>query len=602
MTQRGGPPALLIVLGALFATGPSPAEAICSDAAGRISFQRALRDTMVCAARRLRAVDGDTCEPATPPCAAAEFERVVELVGGLPDRPSPSPEDRRCRMAAFRGARRFVARRLAERQSGVRAQERSYRTVRLDRRCTTNGPPLGGRCGGAAENPDAARRCLRAALEGIVANVLGVPDLRPNVVLIVSDDQPQAELALLPRVQGLASQGVRFTNAFTSTPICAPARAGILTGQHATRHGVLSNGWIDDEGTANFGAVLLQSSSTLGDWFQAAGYRTASIGKYLNGYAELSPTIPSGWDEWTAFVDDTGNFFDYRLNENGTVRSYGAAPEGYSTDVLAEAAIRFVEDSYDRPFFLVFAPFAPHEPSLPAPRHRDALADLPPWRPPNWGGNIEDKPDWFRFFATPESSLPDFDPAFQQARESLLAVDDAISDLDARLERLGLTDNTIVLYTTDHGFVRGEHRWVGKQVPYEESISVPMILRYPLVLDAGTRHEELVLNLDIAPTLLELAGIESETAMDGRSLVDLVEGDGAWRDDILVQHFVGGFTVPPWDMVRTERYKLVRHPGDRDELYDLVADPYELVNLAEVEGTQALVSSLSDRLDRLLAD
>lgn len=574
----------------------------CPLAADQASFRLALRDTMSCAHRRLL---GGACSAVAPPaCGAEEFQRILDLVGGMPMTPEAIGPALHCQAAVYRGARKFVARRMQERLAGRTRQKASRVAIRLADRCnvaitpsaSSSLPRLGDRCESLTLPPAdvldglAAQRCLRPALEAIVSDLLDLPPVPPNVVLIVDDDQHPEGINLMPDLLDLADRGVSFPNAFTTTPLCAPSRAGILTGQHAPAHGVTGNN-----------GLPFHHDSTLATWFQAAGYRTALLGKYLNNAANMSLAVPPGWDEWRTFAKDGLNFFDYEMNENGVIRAYGNAASDYSTDMLAQHALRFVGDNTNQPFFLYFAPFAPHGPSTPAPRHAGVLAWLPPWRPANWYEDISDKPGWFRAIATNSlDALTAHDSKVREQRESLLAVDEAIGALAERLERLGMADNTIIVFTADHGLGWGEHRWLGKQVPYEEAIRIPLVLTYPLAITGGAAPEGFALNIDIAPTLIALTGIAPGHAPDGRSLTELLAGAADWRTDFVAQHFAGGFAVPPWDMVRTEQHKFVRHPSAIEELYDLAADPYEMHNGASVPENAALVAALEARLDELL--
>lgn len=616
-SPSGGFASAIAIAMALGASAADPAHAGCAQAELQREFEHSLRRALICAERTLRAATARNCAAIAPPaCAADEFAQIIELVGGLPAQAVGRGRQSRCQSAVYRGTMDFVKRRMRERTAGHRRQRRSLAAIRVPRQCevtvadTPAGtlPRLGGRCSGAAGAAGEEfrnvqiRDCLRPALEGLVGAALDLPAVRPNVVLVITDDQRADTLDLMPSVQKLARQGVSFANAFTTTPICAPARAGILTGQHATSHGVIANLLPDGQGGVTNGAFALDESSTLGTWFQAEGYRTAHFGKYLNGYSFMSPAIPLGWDDWRVFVSEQSNFFDYAVNDNGVIRQYGSAAADYSTDVIRDFALEFIRANAASPFLLVFTPYAPHGPSTPAPRHAGSLAALPLWRPPSWYEDIADKPSWFRFFAVNNlNQLIQHDVQVQKQRETLLAVDEALAAIDARLERLGLTDNTLVVFMSDHGLLWGEHRWTGKQVPYEESIRIPLVLRYPLRLPIDEVRDEFAVHYDVTPTLTDLAGVPATHPMDGRSLVDAIEGAPDWRQDFVVQHFVGGFTVPPWDLLRTDRYKYVRHPNHIDELYDLAADPYELDNLAEIPQYSPLLADLADRLDELLA-
>jgi len=515
-----------------------------------------------------------------------------------------------CQIAAYRASLAFLNRRIIERRLGKRRQRRSGDSIRLADRCTLfiadteSGPRphFGGRCAALATPPGGllfgsrVSRCLRPALEGIVSSLLELPPVAPNVILVVTDDQRADSAREMPNVMSLARQGVSFANAFTTTPICAPARASLLTGLQAPAHGVTHNASYAAAGANAF------EESTLATWFQAAGYRTAHFGKHLNGYGTRSPAIPPGWDDWRVFVRETQNFFDYLLNDNGVVRAYGNAPEDYSTDVIATFAQDFVEENAGVPFFLMLTPYAPHGPSTPAPRHAGRLASMPPWRPASWGEDVADKPPWLRFLALNNSALTANDPQVQMQRETLLAVDEAVADLSEQLDSLGLTDNTIFVFTSDHGLHWGEHRWIAKQTPYEESIRIPLVIRYPLRIDADDVRPQLALNIDVAPTLADLAGVEPTHQMHGRTLADALAPAPDWRTDVLLQHFPEGLAVPPWDMLRDQRYKYVQYPGGFTELYDLAEDPSELTNVAARPENADLVATLATRLNERLLE
>jgi arylsulfatase A-like enzyme len=611
-SRRDGSRALILTAALL---GADIAGAACTTNADWIDLYRALGRQLGCA-RRVVGGDDRPCPPVVPPpCGAAAVAAVVDLVGGDPGA-AFDPNLAKCQRAVYSGARRFLKRRAVERSKGYRAQRRSHAAVALIGKCdvavaaTSTGPQprLGGGCADLVATPGAilsgaaVGRCLRPQLDRLLSEALGLPALRPNVIVIVTDDQhPQAVNTMPATLSGIADCGMRFDNAFTTTPICAPSRAGILTGQHATKHGVTANGLLDHNGQVANGARALDESSTLATWFRDAGYRTALFGKYLNSYHVVSPHVPAGWDEWRAFINDTHNLFDYDLNENGTVVHYGSAVGDYSTDIIAAHALRFIDANGEQPFFAVFAPFAPHYPSEPAPRHLGQLDGLPPWRPLSWGEvDLSERPKWFRFFAVKPNVLPARDAVVRRQIESLMAVDEFVAAMLALLERRGLTDNTVIVFTADHGMMWGEHRWFNKQVAYEESIRVPLFVKYPLAITLPRRESLFALNIDIAPTLAHLAGVATgDHAFDGDSLLPVT---AAWRSDFAVRHFVGGVIVPPWDALRSARYKYVRHvnPMDAAEVYDLDTDPFELNNLAKNADNAGLVTALSRRLDELL--
>lgn len=443
-------------------------------------------------------------------------------------------------------------------------------------------------------------------LAAVVAAILShtPPRRRPNIVLILTDDQHPAALDYMPTVLAeLAGHGVSFDNAFAPTPICAPSRASILTGQNPSTHGVLANGIKQPDGTFGNGALAFEDSSTIATWLQAAGYKTALLGKYLNKYRFLTPDVPPGWDDWRVFAQDTDVLFDYDLNENGQHVHYGDLEQDYSTDVLASHAVNFIERNHDAPWFMVFAPFAPHDPSEPAPRHRGTLEDLPEWRPPSWNELGTGKPDWFQRVTkkvTAEGLAGRTRRRIRQL-ECLLSVDEAVGTILAALETQGVSEDTVILFTADHGLAWGEHRWVGKQLPYEETVRVPLIARYPARWPEPRRIDDLALNIDLAPTIAELAGAKPELPVDGTSLVGLLDGaEAEWRQDVVLRHFRGGFLVPPWDAIRTARYKYIR-TGRDEELYDLDKDPYELDSRVKDPEYSSIREDLSTRLRSALA-
>src|SRR5829696_5891255 len=341
------------------------------------------------------------------------------------------------------------------------------------------------------------------------------PPRRPNLVLVVTDDLDAASVEAMPTVRALLhDQGVSFSNFFVSTPLCCPARVSLLRGQYAHNHGVLGNGG-PNGGFATFHR-LGGEDSTVATWLHDAGYRTALLGKYLNGYPEdTDPSyVPPGWDEWDALVAEApagGGYIDYALNENGRRVTYGHDAADYSTDVLAAKATDFIArtSGADQPFFLYLAPFAPHQPSIPAPRHAQAFAEA--WAPRSAAFNeadVSDKPSWVR--ARPvlsDEQVAEIDAQYRDRLRTLLAVDEMVATLVETLEATGELENTYLFFTSDNGFLLGEHRLpIGKETPYQEAVRVPLLVRGPGV-PAGTAVDSLALNVDLAPTLAELASV-----------------------------------------------------------------------------------------------
>ncbi len=416
----------------------------------------------------------------------------------------------------------------------------------------------------------------------------------------------------------LAASGIDFTEAFLTTPLCCPSRSSILTGQYAHRTGVYKNGG------NNGGADDFADASTIATWLQGAGYRTSLIGKYLNGYAQLwndgdPPYVPPGWTEWRGMKNVA--FYDYVIVEpdgmGGYVEvPYGSAPADYSTDVLREKAKSFITASVGagEPFFLYLAFKAPHLPQIPAPRHDGLFQSIAPWRPPSWNeADVSDKPTWLQ--GQPLQDAAELDQIRIDQLEMLQAVDEAIggnpsfgiTGIMEHLRNLGVADDTLVVFFADNGWLWGEHRLRAKNQPYEESIRAPMIVRYPKLAPLPRVEDRFALNIDLAPTFAELAGVGVPIAHDGESLVRVLDGThpaGTWRTDFLAEAWPGSH---PWAVVREAQWKYTEipvTPGDPDtaferELYDLDADPYELVNVAADPGHAARVTAMALRLRQL---
>jgi N-acetylglucosamine-6-sulfatase len=412
----------------------------------------------------------------------------------------------------------------------------------------------------------------------------------------MTDDQRWDTLSVLPNVQAdLVSRGVTFSNAYVVNTLCCPSRTSTLTGEYSHSTGVYTNGG------PHGGFHVFADGSTLATWLHGAGYHTALVGKYLNGYG--GTYIPPGWDDWVSFSDEE-LYYDYTLNENGVLNSYGSAPADYSTDVLAARADQFIRTTTG-PLFLFFAAHAPHGPATPAPRHANTFNDLPPNRPPNFNeGDVSDKPRWVqdlpRFTADIVNNI---DSSRKDAYRSLLAVDDAVGTIVQALADTGRLRDTLIVFTSDNGLAFGEHRWRGKEVPYEESIRVPLVVRYDPITTTAAIDKQLVLNIDFAPTFAQLAGVTPPSSVEGRSFLPLLSSPNArWRGSFLVEHFQGvSDPVPTYCQVHTKRYSYVDYGTGEEELYDLKTDPYELTNRAgdpqlagKLDALRALRQKLCD--------
>jgi N-acetylglucosamine-6-sulfatase len=421
----------------------------------------------------------------------------------------------------------------------------------------------------------------------------------PNIVLILTDDQRWDSLWAMPKVRRLlAGPGVRFTNAFAVNPLCCPSRASILTGKYSHGTGVYTN----FPPTGGFPAF--DPSTTIATVLDERGYETALMGKYLNGY--LGTDVPPGWDRWAAFNGPKGgvSFFDYTMSLDGVERSFGSAPSDYSTDVLARRAARFIRDA-GGPFFLYFAPSAPHMPALAPPRDADALPSIAPSRPPSFNEpDFSDKPRWLRSTPRYDDGLVDREDEIRTKQlRSLPAVDDAVERIVDALRAAGELDRTMIVFASDNGFLHGEHRLGGKQAAYEESIRVPMILRYDALTAGRGPDPRIALNIDLAPTFAEAAGTHLDGA-DGRSLLDLLRHPSrTGRRWFLIEHVQDESRylprIPTYCGVRSARWKYVEYADGSRELYDLVADPYEQRNLVDDQSSAAAFQVASAQLRRL---
>lgn len=422
----------------------------------------------------------------------------------------------------------------------------------------------------------------------------------PNVILFVADDMREDDMAHMPILQSLlVGSGIKFTDAFAVNATCCPARAAILRGQYPRNSGVTRVG----DGFERFHSSG-KELDTLATRLRNAGYRTGLYGKYFVDYPQRNDLnyMPPGWDEWAA----AKGYFDYEMVENGVTNLYGSAPEEYLTDVLsAKVQASIARAQIDkRPFFLYVTPFAPHSPAIPAPRHAALFADLQAPRPSSFDEvNVSDKPLWVselsRINAYGKSTIDDL---YRNRLRSLQALDEMVGAVIASVQSVGEMDNTYIIFTSDQGFMRGEHRLrSGKGNAYEESINVPFVVRGPGV-SAGLSSASMVLHTDIMPTLLAIAGISAPDYVDGRSLLPLFGGGEPtpWRSRFLVDHtdtpLIDLATpTPSHQAVRTKRYTYVEYPGTGEhELYDLNLDPYQLNNTYPTASASVLQDLAAD--------
>ena len=404
---------------------------------------------------------------------------------------------------------------------------------------------------------------------------------RPNIVLIVTDDQRFDTLRVMPEVQRLlVRQGMSLRRAIVSNPLCCPSRATILTGRYSHTTGVYTN--VPSNG--GWAAFQASESDTIATALHDAGYRTALIGKYMNGYGGEAPYVPPGWDRWFAILG-AARYFNYTMYDDlrGPV-SYGPLPKEYMTDVIRRKAVSFIRSvPQGTPLFMVVTPYAPHAPYRPAPRHEGMFATTPVRIDPAVNeADVSDKPVYIASQRIVTARL--VRTVTRDQWETLLAVDDLVSRIMTVLAESGRED-TLVIFTSDNGLADREHRWEGKEVPYEGSIRVPLVLRLPGQIPSDTVSNALVSNLDLAPTIADFAGVS--LSADGVSLRPLVtDAASSVRDSILLEHVEGVLPVPTYCGVRTSSFTFVHNATGEEELYDLVRDPWQLKNVALTRPTK----------------
>lgn len=432
-----------------------------------------------------------------------------------------------------------------------------------------------------------------------------------NVVLVLTDDQRWdlgPPLLAAPGLSRLAAEGVRFTDAFVTTSLCCPSRASLLTGLYAHAHGVLDNK-----------AELDPAFVTWNQLAQRAGVDTALIGKWHMGGANPHPR--PGWTRWIGFRGqgrydwpgtdpdpaDRGFSFDGELRE----------VSGYVTDLLTDLAVEYLEGrDGQRPFALVVSHKAVHAPFLPAERHRDALADVPVPTPlPDTDAAYAGVPDWLRRMRAtefgadrPYGRWPDFASWYRDYLRTFLSVDESVGRILDVLDRKGLRSRTAVIYTSDNGFQLGEQGVLDKRNFYESSIRVPLYAHVPGAGAPGGTVDRFALNVDVAPTVLELLGLQPPEAMHGRSLLPLLRGETeGWRQEFVYEYFFERAypSTPTLFGLRTKKLKLATTHGMDvpDQLFDLETDPQERTSVAAdpayAERHAALAERLRNHLDRL---
>jgi N-acetylglucosamine-6-sulfatase len=440
---------------------------------------------------------------------------------------------------------------------------------------------------------------LIAPAEGEVPIPQGSRTILPNIVLLLTDDQRRDTLKYMPIVQRLLVQmGVRFDNGYVENPLCCPSRASILTGTNSNTNGVYSNHG------PHGGFAAFHDATTIATVLQAAGYRTGQFGKYFNGYRETT-YVPPGWDRWFATYDRDSGYYGYTAVSDGNEVQYGSDPADYGQTVLRNEAVSFIEDTdASQPLFMYWATHAPHAPAIPERQDRKAFASLARWRPPSYDeADVSDKPSHVR--ARPpidRATAREIDRFRLDQIRSLQSVDRSVGAIVKALRESSRLENTIIVFMSDNGMLWGEHRLHGKSEIYEEAIAVPFVVRYDAMIGRARTDEHLVLNIDLAPTFADAAGVELPD-VDGRSLLPLLElSNAGWRDSFLVEHLRAGDNTryaPTFCAVHTDRYVLVRYATGEEELYDLVRDPHQMENVADSARYDEQRGSLRGRLHTL---
>ena len=432
---------------------------------------------------------------------------------------------------------------------------------------------------------------------------------RPNILLIMADDHAPAAfstygsmLNTTPNLDRIAAEGLRLDRCFCTNAICTPARASVHTGKYSHVTGIKTLNDVIDQ----------TQETTVGMLLNDAGYQSAFLGKWHLGHGGHSD--PAGYDFWSV-LPGQGKYYDPELTEMGQP----ITESGYVTDILTDKALGWLSRrDTERPFFLVCAHKAPHDPFQPNPKHRDLFSKERVPEPATFHDSYENRaaaagmateqvalmhlknhlPDPVPEGLTPkEQKAWNYQSYMRNYLRCVASIDENAGRLLDFLDENQLTDDTIVIYTSDHGFFLGDHGWYDKRFMYEESIRIPFLMRYPLAIQPGTTSDRIALNVDFAPTILDYAGAPVPLDMQGRSLRALAEGRAPtdWRTSMYYRYWMhlAHFNIPAHYGIRTERHKLIHYYGEalgsagaidestppEWELFDLENDPQELVNI-----------------------
>ena len=401
-----------------------------------------------------------------------------------------------------------------------------------------------------------------AVLPSIAADAADAVAARPNVLWIVTDDQPRQTLDYMPQtVAQLCDPGVRFPNGYSAVPLCGPARATLLSGLYPHNHGIRDNSTAEP-------FRIRHEKDTVATRMQAAGYTTALFGKYLNGYNQQSTHRPPGWNRWVVSVENGSTTW----NVDGTMQTIKGRQDPYAVTRFLE--FTRAQASTGAPWFAFLSLSNPHEGYSPTPGNAGAFNGAQ-WRPTALNeADLSDKPSFMQ--QNPNQSLATIDLHWEGKLEELQDTDDQIAAVIAALEQAGQLAGTIIFFISDNGYMLGEHRLLKKEHPYEESAAIPFAVRGPGV--APRSSPSLVSQVDLMPTTLAVAGLDPNAgrALDGRTMLPVLAGEpGArWRQRLLIEHPLWG-----WSMLRQGNTVYIhRHgkSGQPEEMYDLLADPVQM--------------------------
>jgi N-acetylglucosamine-6-sulfatase len=439
------------------------------------------------------------------------------------------------------------------------------------------------------------------------ARAVSRPHHRPNVVVVMSDDQTLESLRVMPHVLSeIGDHGATFDNFFVNFSQCCPSRSTFLTGDYAQNHHVLGN--VPPRGGFNR-FERFNGHNDLPLWMKKRGYRTSEVGKYLNGYGDTNPTlVPPGWDDFAA-VSRTIRYYNYKLNVNGVLEKHGSDPRDYIDRVLTDKATSFIDTRAQarKPFFLYVAYKSPHvggpHPSgqrcvggpEPAAKHFGEFQDEPLPESPSFNeADVSDKPAAIRKLPLlDDREIAGVRRRYQCELEALQGVDDGVDKIVAALRSQDVLGDTLLIFESDNGLMHGEHRIRGGKVRlYEPSIHVPLLMRGPGI-PAGVHIQDLAVNADIAPTILDAAGAKARRPIDGQSLLpDMKDPRALSGRRLLIES-------KSYDAVRTARYIYAKHRSGEEELYDLEKDPDELHNVAGSGAYAEVRNTLATNLVKL---